>query len=126
MADHSVYLLGVAKAGSRLTPVDCTPDGASCDNWSSNSDDIKGDGISVQEFADALSEALDVPVIDKSGMNGRFNIHLHWTPQSDDAADTSGSTIFTAIQEQLGLKLESGKAPIDTLVIEHVEKPGEN
>ncbi len=116
-ADHSVYLLSIAKSGSRLTPADCTADGASCDNWSSNNNDVKGDGVTMQDLADALAEALEMPVVDKTGIQGRFNLHLHWTPQSDDGADVSSGSIFTVIQEQLGVRLESGKAPVDMLVI---------
>jgi uncharacterized protein (TIGR03435 family) len=73
-----------------------------------------------------LSDALEVPVVDKSGLQGRFDLLLHWLPQDDRPADNGASSIFTAIQEQLGLRLESSRGPVEMLIIEHVEKPSEN
>jgi uncharacterized protein (TIGR03435 family) len=78
-------------------------------------------------------------VIDKTGLSGRFNLHVEFEPDDatpgvrsfirDAPADASGSnsaTIFTAIQEQLGLKLTAAKGPIEFLQIDHVERPSEN
>jgi uncharacterized protein (TIGR03435 family) len=84
------------------------------------------------------SAVLDRPVVDQTSLQGRWNFLLKWTP---DEAQFSGMGIkvppptdapdappplFTAIQEQIGLKLESGKAPVPVLVLDHVEKPSEN
>ena len=63
-------------------------------------------------------------VIDKTGLTGTTNITLKWTP--DDAGDAANGptvSIFTAVEEQLGLKLQSSKGPVETLVIDHVEVP---
>jgi uncharacterized protein (TIGR03435 family) len=104
---------------------------------------LKVFGTSMTELADALSKGeLRRTVIDKTGLLGNFDILLHWTielpvqvPTADDAgrvaaptvpAETAGPSIVTAIQEQLGLKLESGKGPVKVLVIDHVERPSEN
>jgi uncharacterized protein (TIGR03435 family) len=80
-------------------------------------------------------------VLDKTGLTGRYDLTLKWTPDQnqgmmpggprpsgEDAppADATGPSLFTAIQEQLGLKLESEKAPLDVLVVQHVERPTEN
>jgi uncharacterized protein (TIGR03435 family) len=93
----------------------------------------------MEEFAGLMQSAvLDKPVIDQTGLAGRFDFTLKWTPDEfqfaglgikppapADNADAPPD-LFTAMQQQLGLKLESTKAPADVLVIDHVEKPSEN
>jgi uncharacterized protein (TIGR03435 family) len=84
---------------------------------------------------DALANATHRIVVDKTGLTGRYDFVLDWTPDIQRPADASsdgtslasaGPTIFTAVQEQLGLRLESGKAPVDVLVIDHVDRPSAN
>jgi uncharacterized protein (TIGR03435 family) len=66
-------------------------------------------------------------VVDKSGLVGKYNLTLHWTPDDAPAtSDASVPTLFTAIQEQLGLKLRPGKEEVEALVIDHVAQPTEN
>jgi uncharacterized protein (TIGR03435 family) len=83
-----------------------------------------------------LSRELGRVVIDKTGISGRYDVTLKWTPDAGTAFINSGTegtapppdsgpSIFTAIQEQLGLKLESTKGPVQVLVIDHVEMPSE-
>ena len=86
---------------------------------------------------------LDGTVLDQTGLKGTYDIALQWTPDQSQAAfkgpeggkpgtdkapptESTGPSIFTAIQEQLGLKLESTKAPVDVVVIDHIERPAEN
>jgi uncharacterized protein (TIGR03435 family) len=91
------------------------------------------------DFAGLMQSAvLDRPVVDHTGLPGRFDFTLTWTPDETQfgglgmhvppPADNASAPpdLFTAMQEQLGLKLESTKAPVDVLVIDHVEKPSEN
>jgi uncharacterized protein (TIGR03435 family) len=79
-----------------------------------------------------LTGILSVPVVDETGDSRRFDFTLQWVPdavmaQAAPGSDTAnGPSIFTAVQEQLGLKLEARKVPVDTLVIDHVEPPSEN
>jgi uncharacterized protein (TIGR03435 family) len=71
---------------------------------------------------------MDRPVVDQTGLTGRYDFQLKWTTD-ESKAPTDGSappTIFTAVQEQLGLKLEAVKATTDVMVIDKVERPGEN
>jgi len=69
----------------------------------------------------------DRPVVDQTGLSGRFDFLLKWTPDGAQTEDPNAPpAIFTAIQEQLGLKLEPVKALVDVLVIDHVERPSEN
>jgi bla regulator protein BlaR1 len=77
---------------------------------------------------------LDRPVVDQTGLDGRFDFSIEWAPESDrtplpnsDAqADLQGPTFFEALREQLGLKLQSTKAPLQILVVDYVERPSEN
>jgi uncharacterized protein (TIGR03435 family) len=73
-------------------------------------------------------------VVDRTGLSGRYDFTLEWTPESnrpaasdtDAQSDLRGPTFEEALKEQLGLKLESTRAPVDVLVIDHVERPSEN
>jgi uncharacterized protein (TIGR03435 family) len=93
-----------------------------------------GRGALIEFLAEDLSEDLGRKVVDKTGLRGRYDFTLTWTPD-DSAAATAGSaasgaaqgpSLFTAVQEQLGLKLEPVKAPVDVVVIDHLEKPSAN
>lgn len=79
-------------------------------------------------FSRALAGELGVTVIDKTNLSGDFDLKLEWTPDEDAAIPTSssGPSIFTALQEQLGLKLESGKAPVEVVVVDYAEKASAN
>ena len=98
---------------------------------------LDAEGSTLGDFSKLINLLLDRPVIDKTGLTGKFDIHLEFSgddtppalrrPEAPSAAsDTSGPTIFAAIQEQLGLKLVPAKGPVESLVIDHVEKPSEN
>jgi uncharacterized protein (TIGR03435 family) len=82
---------------------------------------ISGTRVSMREFTAALSGLLDRTVIEHTGLTGLYDVKVQWTP--DSAAGDLGVSLFTAIQEQLGLKLESSRGPVEMLVIDHVEKP---
>jgi uncharacterized protein (TIGR03435 family) len=90
---------------------------------------VKGTNLSMADLAGLLSRQLDQPVQDQTGLPGVFDVNLEWTPdqaQADPASDRL-SSIFTAVQEQLGLKLQPQKVPVDVLVVDHVERvPTEN
>ncbi len=82
-------------------------------------------------LAEDLSDVLGRKVIDRTGLAGRYDFTLTWTPDEGAAAaslsgDSQGPSLFTAVQEQLGLRLEKVKAPIDVVVIDRLEKPEEN
>jgi len=82
---------------------------------------IVGTGTTIPELMRRLSAPLGRAVVDRTGLSGSFDLELQWSPEQ--AADTSGPSIFTAVQEQLGLKLESQRAPVEVLVIDRVESP---
>jgi uncharacterized protein (TIGR03435 family) len=82
-------------------------------------------------LAGTLSQVVQRSVVDRTGLTGSYSFTLTWTPESatvgrgPDALsiDPDGTSIFTALQEQLGLKLEPTRGPVDVLVIDHVERP---
>jgi uncharacterized protein (TIGR03435 family) len=98
--------------------------------------------VDLDMFAEALSRQIGRVVINQTGLKAKYDFKLQWTPDDNqgqmfkgaggpptDAAqpsDAAGPTLFTAMQEQLGLKLDSQKSPLDVLVIDHIEKPSEN
>jgi uncharacterized protein (TIGR03435 family) len=96
--------------------------------------------MSVTDFRQNLTwDALDRPVIDKTGITGKFNFRIEFAPDeatpffrtaggdpSAVPAEPAGPSIFTALREQLGLKLERATGPVEFLIIGHVERPSEN
>jgi uncharacterized protein (TIGR03435 family) len=80
--------------------------------------------MAIGSLVGYLSGAAGRIVIDETHVDGRFNIDLQWNA-TGDASDEHPS-IFTAVQEQLGLRLESSRAPVDVLVVDHIEKPTED
>jgi uncharacterized protein (TIGR03435 family) len=87
-------------------------------------------GATTAEFAPYLSTG-GRDIIDRTGLEGRFDFHLEYArdggpPPSDPDPAHAGPSMFTAVQEQLGLKLESAKGPVEVLVIDHVEHPAGN
>jgi uncharacterized protein (TIGR03435 family) len=100
--------------------------------WTSNSNRSRRRvaNMSMEEFAHDLSFLLMSPVIDSTGLKGRYDFTLSWMTESSGpavAADDAGPTLFGAIQEQLGLRLDQKKGLADMLVIDHIEKtPTEN
>ena len=88
-------------------------------------------GASMSELAAELPEVgISRIVLDRTGVSGNYDFSLRWTPESLDGGtaspEASGPSIFTALQEQLGLKLESATGPVQTLVIDHIGRPSEN
>jgi uncharacterized protein (TIGR03435 family) len=86
-------------------------------------------GAPMATLAVLLSNKAGRPVVDKTGLTGRYDIKLEMPQPGPSAADGTqdpGASIFTVVQEQLGLRLESAKEPVETLVIDHVERPAEN
>jgi uncharacterized protein (TIGR03435 family) len=73
-----------------------------------------------------LESVLGRVVSDNTGIRGEFDVKLTWTPDTEPAADQAGPSLFTAIQKQLGLRLESAKGPVEILVIDRAARPSKN
>ncbi|WP_263417173.1 TIGR03435 family protein [Terriglobus albidus] len=133
--ERPVYALTIAKGGPKLkesvprprtegTSVSSSDTGGSVSFTGTH---ITATDATMDLFAPLLSHLVDVDgrvVVDKTGLTKHYDWELSWSP--DAAQDTSKPSLFTALQEQLGLKLEQDKAPIDTIVIDHLERPTEN
>jgi len=92
---------------------------------------ILASAVTMSQIANVLTGRVGRPVVDKTELKGYFNLRLEFAPEAAPGAssapgDSSGASIFAAIQEQLGLKLESTKVPMDSIVIDSVQKPTEN
>jgi uncharacterized protein (TIGR03435 family) len=88
---------------------------------------VEGKATSMATLAGVLETPSGRPVIDKTGIAGKYNIKLHYAPANNPSGKSDLPDFFTALQEQLGLKLEPTKVPVDHLVIDHVDKiPTEN
>ena len=122
--DLPVYFLLAAKTGPKLTKH--TGDAGTGMDASGGKDKISMSGtkISMAHLCDFLGRNVERPVIDRTGIEGEFDLTLEWSPAQ--LGDLSGPSIYTALQEQLGLRLESGKGPVDMIVIDSIEKPSEN
>jgi uncharacterized protein (TIGR03435 family) len=82
---------------------------------------VTGTGITMQTFARNLSGGTGRFIIEKTGLAGAYDLELEFTP--DQSPDTTGPSLFTAMQEQLGLKLDSQRAPVEVVVIDRLERP---
>jgi uncharacterized protein (TIGR03435 family) len=117
--ERTVYELVVGKNGPKLHEVEAGPGHSNGGHGS-----LSAQKMSMSHLADSLSRIVDLPVLDMTGLKGAFDIELKWAPDGDDA---NGPSIFTAVQEQLGLKLEQRKGPMEIIVVDHAERvPTEN
>lgn len=132
-----VYVLTVAKGGPKMTRSLGNPNGPPNDEFSIAAW-MKETNTTMGEFSKAMMYVLDKPVVDQTGLEGRWDFVVKWTPDvsqftaigaripppGDNPNALPG--LFTAIQEQIGLKLEAVKAPADVLVVDHAERPSAN
>ncbi len=89
---------------------------------------MTGQGIAMKGLSNNLTNVTHRPVIDKTGLTAIYDFELKWTPDDAPAGSTEENTgsIFTAVQEQLGLRLDASKGMVETLIVDHVEKPSED
>lgn len=91
-----------------------------------------GSAVTMTQFATSLTPFVSRFTTDRTGLTGRYDMELTWTPEqlppatAPAAGDPTGASIFTAIQEQLGLKLVTAKGPVNVLIVDHAEKPSGN
>jgi uncharacterized protein (TIGR03435 family) len=122
--DLPIYALTIAKGGHKLKTAENPKLGP---NLRTGRKEMTGSGLYLNGLAVALSGLLGRPVRNETGLDGPYDIHLEWTPDSAaDTNDSGGVSLFTALTEQLGLKLESKRGPVPVYVVEKIEKPTEN
>ncbi len=126
----SVYAMTVAKSGPKITKSKGDPDGLPSDNDRHNGGvrSVQMWNATMGEFALDLMFYTDRPVLDRTGLSGRYDSMLTWTADEPNAPPDGSAppSIFTAIKEQMGLKLEPVKAMTDVKVIDKVQRPGAN
>jgi uncharacterized protein (TIGR03435 family) len=103
-------------------PADRTP----CGGESVNAGKITGHSTNMSELATNLAMMVDTSVVNRTGLEGSYDLTLTWTPDQARTPDDTGPSLFTALQEQLGLKLEAGKGPVEILVIDSAERAAVN
>jgi len=140
-----IYVLTAAKSGLKLKAGTCmtrepnTPlapgqrQSDFCGFGGIGNGTLRTTSTTMEIFTDLLTTVLKRQVVDTTGFKGNFDVSLRWTPDPVSTGnggqiptETTGPSIFTAMQEQLGLKLEAGKGPVDVLVVDHIERPSEN
>lgn len=156
--ESSIYVLVLArkdgKLGPKLTettetscmafdpknppapPAPGSPRPSYCGNIGTNGRSLSAYGRQISDLAPLLSRLLGRTVIDKTGLTGKYDIQLNWTPDDNQSlavppgqtapTDAASASIFTAFQEQLGLKLEGQKGPVEMIVVQSADKPSEN
>jgi len=154
MTEGPVYVLSVARGGPKLrtfTEGSCVPyssypppalekgkDYCLVQIGARSPASIEAQGVTVESFSKMLRIVLDRPVIDRTGIAGRFDVRIEFSREGTafgriplagrpPASDPTGPpSIFTVVQEQLGLRLHAAKGPVDRFVIDHIERPSEN
>ena len=138
--EQPVYALVIGKNGSKLQESQSKQEGR---HMMMGRGELNGEGVPLDMLVSNLSRQVGRPVIDRTGLKGNYDFKLQWTPDPGQSGgpmggppppgveappppDPNGPSIFTAVQEQLGLRLESQKGPVDLIVIDRVEKPSEN
>lgn len=135
--EFSIYELSVVKSGPRLKPSTLPPDdpAALISTVYPQRILLPARNATMGEFTSLLQRAvLDRPVVDKTGLSGKYDFDLEWAPDETQfggevppaSADAPAAPFFTAIQQQLGLKLEATRGPVAALIVDTVERPSSN
>ncbi len=122
--ETSGYALVVAKGGPKLTKP--TEDRSGDGSLTVHGRRVQGQKAPLSMLAGQLAKTLGRPVVDETGLEGGFDFTLEWTPEDTPTDLAQEPSIFTAIQEQLGLRLAARKEQTEVIVIDHVEKPDAN
>jgi uncharacterized protein (TIGR03435 family) len=125
----AVYAITVAKSGPKLTKSVGELIGMPSQDASQHGTELEMSfkNMSMADFAFCMQFFLDRPIVDQSGIAGKYDFTLKWSFDDSATGDANAAPgLFTAVQQQLGLKLEAVKAPADVIVIDHVERPSAN
>lgn len=141
--EFSIYELTVSRGGSKLkvsaAPADESPNVTStvypAEGGGIDHVLLPGRNVTLAQFAAILQRAiLDRPVVDSTGLTGRYDFDLEWMPDETQFGgqlipgqpDSPKLGLFAALQQQLGLRIEATRGPVETLVIDRIEKPSDN
>jgi uncharacterized protein (TIGR03435 family) len=122
------YALDVARKGVKL--IDENSPNGSRSGIQRSCGQMIGTNTTMTNLSLQLARQLDRPVVDRTGLSGKYNFRFAWTPDTGPCPDSPDSSnapsIFTALEETLGLRLEAIKGPVDSLVIDSADRPSEN
>lgn len=124
--------LTVDKGGIKFTEYQKPPEGQEDrkGNMTVNNEVMTATGIPMSSLVRFLASQTHMPVVDATGLKGNYNFNMKWQREEQGSAsglhDQALPTIYAALPEQLGLKLESAKGPVDVLVVDHIDPPSEN
>lgn len=119
------YALVLAKSGSKLKEPSATTSATS--QFGGSTGEVKWANSPLTDLKFLLAQETGRPVVDKTGLTGKYDFTMQYTPAGQAATDESGRpSIFTALEEQLGLKLVPTKQPVEVLVVDSIEQPTEN
>jgi bla regulator protein blaR1 len=128
-----VYALTQAKSGHKLSPSSLSGTGPSMQGGRGGS--LTANNATIKMLTDELSSILERPVTDETGLSGQYNFKLTWNPQlmslsegpaTGAGSSATGASLFSALTDQLGLKIESKKGPVTVYMIEKIQKPSQN
>src|SRR5262249_52269321 len=123
-----VYVVRMADRNGKLGPqlhmssLDCEHDRSKC-FFQVKPGHMSGGFIDAETMVRTITTSLERVVIDQTGLKAKYDFELEWSP---DQTSTDKPSLFAAAREQLGLRIDSERAPVDVLVIDHVERPSEN
>ncbi|HZQ44975.1 MAG TPA: TIGR03435 family protein [Acidobacteriaceae bacterium] len=129
--DLRVVALTVAKGGPKLTETKADSNKGSWTGLRSSRGKIEGRGATIKMLVGSLSPKPEIGgrlVVDDTGLTGKYDFELTWSPEdlAHTESDAGGPSLFTALQEQLGLKVETKKSPVDCIIVDHVEMPSKD
>lgn len=141
--EQPVYALMIGKNGPKLQESQTKEANGQKGMMRMGRGQLSGQGVPLDMLTRTLANQLGRPVVDRTGLKGNFDFKLEWTPDPGQGGgpfagppppgvdappppDPNGPSVFTALQEQLGLRLESQKGPVEMVVVDRVEKPSEN
>jgi uncharacterized protein (TIGR03435 family) len=123
----AVYVLSIAKGGPRLKLAKLVSTSQGPHMFAPlEPGNMQSHSTYMWQLVEELENQLNCLVRDESGLGGTYDYSLTWTPDDQAHAESSGPSLFTAMKEQLGLKLEMQKRPVDVLIIDHIERPSPN
>src|ERR1017187_28316 len=132
---RTAYELALAKGGPKMKEdnPDSDLDGIKLQegvrpstDWTIWDGKISGHAMPISILLSQLQGAVDAIVVDKTGLTRRYDVVLHWDPTDGRNPNSTDPSIFTAVKEQLGLRLQPTKTTVDPIVIDHLEMPSEN
>jgi uncharacterized protein (TIGR03435 family) len=132
---RNAYELALAKNGPRMNEDNPSQDMGGnlwqdgvrpSTDWSTSDRKISGHAMPLSILVNGLQGAVGAIIVDKTGLTGRFDVVLHWNPVDRQAPDSTEPSLFTALGEQLGLRLKPTKTTVNTIVIDRLEMPSPN